>query len=232
MLPSIDQLPQLHLEALFVHDASGRLLRINEPDPADPAPRFFLMRTQVGNLWRTRYDLPPELAARLEQLAAQEPFDVDLEQLPHFANDYADILRQHAPLVRKSAGPAFFLRELAPPRDAAAITQQNIHLLQAHFSWLSTLEDYAPVSAVIVDGAAVTICFSSRIAPQVCEAGVYTEAAYRGHGYATDAVRGWAGAVRASGRLPLYSTSWENFASQSIAGKLGAVQYAVEFSIT
>jgi hypothetical protein len=34
------------------------------------------------------------------------------------------------------------------------------------------------------------------------------------------------------GRRPLYSTSWANTASQAVAAKLGAIQYAVEFSIT
>lgn len=223
-------LAQLHAEALFVHDPQGRLLRINEPDPTNPAPRLFLIRTRDGNLWRTRHDLPLELVAQLEHFAAQEPASTD--ELPHYAANYAEILSQRAPLVTKHAGPAFYLPELAPPRDAVAITPQNIYLLQAHFSWLASLDDYAPVAAAVVDGAAVAICFSSRIAPQVCEAGVYTEAAYRGHGYAIDAVRGWAAAVRAGGRLPLYSTSWDNFASRSIARRLGAVQYAVEFSLT
>lgn len=230
MFSSFDQLAQLHTEALFVHDANGRLLRINEPDPAEPAPRFFLICTQIGNLWRTRCDLPPEIAAELEYFAVQEPAGID--HLPRHVDDYAAVLSKNAPIIGSHAGPAFYLPELAPPREAVAITPQNIHLLQAHFAWLSTLEDYAPVSAVIVDGAAVAICFSSRITPHVCEAGVYTEVAYRGSGCATDAVRGWAAAVRASTRLPLYSTSWDNFASQSIARKLGAVQYAVEFSIT
>jgi len=230
MLYSPLDLAQLHAEALFVHDAKGRLLRINEPDPTSPASRFFLIRTQDGNLWRTRHDLPPELAAELAHFAAQEPAGID--QLPHHADDYAAVLGRNAPISASHAGPAFYLPELAPPSNAVMITPRNIHLLEAHFAWLSSLDDYAPVSAVIVDNVAVAICFSSRIAPQVCEAGVYTEAAYRGRGYATDVVRGWAGAVRASGRLPLYSTSWENLASQGIARRLGAVQYAAEFSLT
>lgn len=223
-------LAHLHAEALFVHDANGRLLRINEPDPTSPASRFFLVSTRDGNLWRTRHDLPPEFAAELEYFAAQEPVGID--HLPRHAGDYAAVLGKNAPIIGSHAGPAFYLPELAPSGKAVPITPQNIHLLQTHFAWLSRVDDYAPVSAVVVDGSAVAICFSSRIAPQVCEAGVYTEAAYRGHGYATDAVRGWAAALRASGRLPLYSTSWDNFASQSIARKLGAVQYAVEFSLT
>jgi predicted GNAT family acetyltransferase len=67
---------------------------------------------------------------------------------------------------------------------------------------------------------------------QVAEAGVYTVESYRGRGYAAETVRGWAAAIRAMGRLPLYSTSWANTASPAVARKLRAVQYAVDFSLT
>ena len=85
---------------------------------------------------------------------------------------------------------------------------------------------------MVADGVAVTACSSVRLTPQAAEAGLYTHADYRGRGYAADTVRCWAEAVRASGRIPLYSTSWENLASQAIARKLGAIQYGVDFSIT
>ncbi len=54
------ELAQMQAEALFVHDADGRMLRVNEPEPEPlvPAPYFFFSRTANGNLWRTRYDLP------------------------------------------------------------------------------------------------------------------------------------------------------------------------------
>jgi hypothetical protein len=38
-------------------------------------------------------------------------------------------------------------------------------------------------------------------------------------------VAGWAAAVRAEGRLPLYGTSWANRASRGIARNLGLVLY-------
>jgi hypothetical protein len=38
---------RLHVEALFIHDAEGQLVRVNDPDGA-PAPRFFLGRTVDG----------------------------------------------------------------------------------------------------------------------------------------------------------------------------------------
>jgi RimJ/RimL family protein N-acetyltransferase len=222
-------LSQLQAEALFVHDADGRLLRINEPEPTNPPPRFFLTRTAQGNLWRVRHDLPADLAAELARLVESEPLGRDLRDLPYHATTYSDLL---APVAKTDAGPSFTLPEFAPPQSAISITPENMPLLQRHFGWLDKLEDYAPVAVMVEDGAAVAICFSSRLTPQVAETGVFVEPPYRGRGYAANVVRGWAASVRASGRLPLYDTSWTNTASQAVARKLGAVQYAANFSIT
>lgn len=224
---------RLQVDALFVHDANGKLLRINEPDPTEPAPRFFLGRTTAGNLWRTRFDLSAGLAAELERLAADEPVVGDLHEAPRHAAEYRKLLEQDAPSIDTNAGPAYYLPELDSVCEAVTITPENIALLETHFQWLwADLAAYAPVAAVVVNEVAVAVCFCSRITAQVAEAGVYTEVGSRGHGYATEAVRGWVASVRAMDRLPLYSTSWENVASQAIARKLRAVQYGADFSIT
>ena len=227
------ELMQMQAEALFVHDTNGRLLRINEPDPTDPAPHFFLGRTASGNLWRTRYDLPVEIAAEIEGLAAREPIGDDLSQSPHFTAEYLELLKPYAPQPTINSGPAYSVPEVDMPHDVVIVTQENRNLVQAHFDWLyETLADYAPVVVAVKDGNAVAVCFCSRITSRVAEAGVYTEANYRGHGYATKVAQGWAAATHTTGRLPLYSTSWSNHASQAIAKKLGAVQYGTDYSIT
>ncbi len=59
-----------------------------------------------------------------------------------------------------------------------------------------------------------------------------TAEGYRGRGYAQAATAIWAEALRREGRLPLYSTSWDNLASQRVAAGLGALQYGVDFSLT
>jgi RimJ/RimL family protein N-acetyltransferase len=230
------ELALMHTEALYVHDEGGRLVRINEPDPEHPAPRFFLFRTSSGNLWRTRDDLPDHLAAKLNELGAEEPVARDIEALhqpPHHLAEYTELLQQHAPISDTYAGPAFYLPELQPPEEAVTITPENLAVLKTHFPYtLSTYAELAPVAAHVEDGVAVAVCYSARITAQCAEAGVHTIEAYRGRGYAVQVVRGWAAAVSASGKLPLYSTWWENEASQAVAAKLGAVFYGSDFSIT
>src|SRR6266851_4539878 len=52
-----------------------------------------------------------------------------------------------------------------------------------------------------------------------------------GRGFAPRVTSAWAAAIRSSGRIPLYSTSWTNSASRAVARKLGLVQYAVDWTI-
>lgn len=225
-------LAMLQVDVLFIHNTDGKLLRINEPEPTDPAPRFFMTRTANGNLWRTRHDLPAELGNELHRLAETVPVGIDQPEASCFLPMLTTVLNQHAPIQSMYGGPAYRLPELAPSQHAVTVTQENAALLDRHFAWARNLDDYTPVVVVVEDGAAVAIGFSSRLTPKVAEAGVYVEPPYRGRGCATEVVRSWAAGVRAEGRLPLYSTSWDNAASQAVARKLGAVQYGVNFSIT
>jgi len=228
------ELMHLQAAALYSHDAEGRLLRVNEPDPNQPAPRFFLARSAHGNLWRTRYDLPPELAAELARLAASEPVVADLPPFPLHQGGYVALLEQYAPVTRIYAGPAYWLPELAPSSRTVTITPQNEEaLLRTHIAeMIGQPSEHAPIVVVVEDGVAVAGCVTARTTDKVAEAGVLTVKSYRGRGYAAEVVRGWAAQVRASRRLPLYSTWWENTASQRVAAKLGAVQYGVWFSLT
>jgi len=83
---------ELQVDALFTHDPAGRIVAINEPD-GDLAPRFFLGRTRIGNLWRVRHDLHEATARRLDALAASEPVDDDLHEEPRNMAAYQQALR-------------------------------------------------------------------------------------------------------------------------------------------
>jgi GNAT superfamily N-acetyltransferase len=227
------ELLQMHTDALYVHDANKRLLSINEPDPEHPAPRFFLGRCPSANIWRIRYDLSDDLAAELERLAASEPVSSDLREPPYHHFAYMELLAAHAPISETYIGPAYYLPKSDSPSRAVVVTEANKGLLEPNFPWLfSNIEDLSPAAVVVEDGIAVTACSSVRLTPLAAEAGLYTEEKYRGRGYGVDAARSWAEAVRATGRVPLYGTWWANLASQSVAAKLGAVQYGADFNIT
>lgn len=222
----------LQIEALFTHDTAGRIVAVNEPD-GGPAPVFFLGRTRRGNLWRIRHDLPPDLARQLAELAANEPVQADLRAEPRSLPAMREALRQAGIDPVAHGGPAYYFPAALPDvTDAIEISKENIHLMRRMTPYLEDVRpERVPCLAMIADGAAVSFCFSARLTGRVAEAGLETHADYRGRGYAGRVVAAWARAVRASGRIPLYSTSWDNLASQAVARKLGLIQYGTDLSL-
>lgn len=122
---------------------------------------------------------------------------------------------------------------LVPDRDVVPVTAANAGVLSPYLdAWRTDVTQGVPICAVLRDGSAVSICASVRVTEHAHEAGVETHPAFRGAGHAARAVTAWARDVRAGGRIPLYSTSWENTASQAVARKLGLIQFGVDLHIT
>jgi len=231
-VPTDFELMELHVAALFKHDARGRIVSSNEYDP-DSAPRLYLGRTVEGNLWRFHADLSGDLAQRLDEILRQEPIVSDLSQPPINLPQLKAVLEVQRPVVAVEAGPAwYFPHEIAPPTGVIEITANNVECARKYFDYIPDhLSELQPCFAVAVDGDAVAMCSTVRIPDRVTEAGVYTEESFRGHGYAAAVTAAWAIAIRESGRIPLYSTSWENVASRRVASKLGLILYGSDFSI-
>lgn len=232
MLSDLETLT-IQVQTLFVHDAAGRLLYVNEPE-RPTAPRFFLGRTLAGNIWRFRHDLPEPLVRKLEALAKAEPISQDLHGAPRQAEAFQAVLAEHQPVQQVWSGPAYGFPGEAPwPADVVRITDAKAELLEGDFAWLrAVLAAKQPCVAAVVAGRAVSVCHSSRTSPLAAEAGLETPPEFRGRGYAAATVQGWAAAVRELGRTPLYSTSWENAASQRVAAKMELRLYASDFHIT
>ncbi|MFT4038757.1 MAG: GNAT family N-acetyltransferase [Thermomicrobiales bacterium] len=225
-LPGSLALAQQRLEALFTRDAAGDLLAINEldPEPAGPAPRVYCGLTAAGAVFACRADTPPALRHAVAQLCATPPGDLANPQ--PFLAALRDLLARHgegdtAPEV--AYGPAYVFPETPViPADATLISPGDEALLAPEFPYLATwLREHWPCYAVVQDGRAVAVCNSSRRTAHVAEAGVDTIAVARGRGYAPRVVAAWAGALRAAGITPVYSTSHNNLASQAVARKLG-----------
>ncbi|HEX9962676.1 MAG TPA: GNAT family N-acetyltransferase, partial [Pyrinomonadaceae bacterium] len=90
---------------------------------------------------------------------------------------------------------------------------------------------WQPFVALVKENRAVSVCRSVRITTEAHEAGVETLPEFRGKGYAEDVAAEWALRVRAAGAIPLYSTSWENYASRAVARKLRLKCYGADFHI-
>ncbi|MEM7538366.1 MAG: GNAT family N-acetyltransferase [Chloroflexota bacterium] len=223
----------LHTSALYRHDANGRILTINEPDGGNPAPRFFLGRTSVGNIWRFRADLSEGLVSELAILCQAEPVGVALHNPPRHMDAYMQLLGMHTPVGNVWMGPAYHFAQIQQPsRQLLAITEANAVCLQGRFEeFISELPTWQPFFGLVEDNQVVAICRSVRITADAHEAGVETLPEFRGRGYATAVISAWAHAVQALGAIPLYSTSWENLASQAVAKKLKLIQFGVDFHI-
>ena len=231
------ELMNVEIDALFTHDAAGRIIADNEPD-GDPAPRFFLGRTREGNSWRVRHDVPEVTARALHALAAAEPVPGDLKALPVHLDAMLDVLRTEGASSVEFHGPAYrFPAAIVTSRSPGVtrITRANLHFLHSMVPNLTRLDRefdrVEPWLAMVVEGAAVAMCYSCRLSKRAAVARVDTLESYRGRGYATAVVAAWARAVRESGRIPSYGTSWDNAASQAVANKLALKQYGVSLSL-
>lgn len=227
-------LMRLHIAALYTTDAAGRLLRVNEP-AGGPAPRFFVGRTRDGSEWRVRDDMTDARLLRdLESAVERDGDDVAALVAPQFPTRYESILAGNAPVQRIWSGPAFHcLANLPTDSRPVHVTDANAEILGRFLSpWLPDVVTAQPLFALTVNGDAVAVCASVRITDAAHEAGVETVPEYRGRGYAGAVVSAWAAAVRRAGAEPLYSTSWQNVASQSVARMLGLRQFGVDLHIT
>ena len=229
------ELMKIQVEVLFTQDKNGCLQRINEPaGDVTPAPRFFFGNTNEGAICRFRQDLPDNIVTQLKEVAAIEPMPMNSLKIPSVHGQFKEILQSHAPIERVWVGPAYrFPEQIAPPPNVVRLSCTNAGLLKGDFAeMVSELNSYQPYLAIVEDSQAVSICRSVRLSSRAHEAGVDTLTGYRRRGYATSVVAAWALAVRALNRIPLYSTSWDNVASQGVARQLGLVQYGVDYHVT
>ncbi len=106
------------------------------------------------------------------------------------------------------SGPAFRFGELVDVEldvEATVIDEASAGLLERFFPHTRTvLASRRPVLAVVVDGRAVSACFSARRRTHAAEAGVATVAPYRRRGFGVAVVAAWRDAVEREGGQPLW----------------------------
>jgi hypothetical protein len=232
--------PGLHLQTCLVLDDEGRILSTREPE-ATPGPLFTLVRSATACAWAVRADVPAELARELDRLAGEEPPAGDLRAGPVHGDRYLSLLAERvaspvpATKTQQSDGPAFEFPPAVAPPSAELVIVEDERLLEHNFrGWVpgEIAGGRAPVVAIVDDGHPVSICFCARRSDAAAEAGLATAESHRGRGLGPLVTAGWALAIRASGLVPLYSTSWTNHASLAVARKLGLIAYASSWALS
>lgn len=219
------ELMRYHVEVLFKHNTENRLIVVNEP-PYEVAPLIFIGATRDGIVVRYSDSLNAEIVERIDHVIRDNPTNL-AEVIKNISLDRT--------LNDVSIGPTYVFPDF---RDKSLtkpikVTNENKELLMPHFPY--TFEDFdykQPCFVIVEDNNVVSICCSARQTSKADEANVYTNEDYRGRGYGVDVTTAWAAEVQKQGRIALYSTSWDNFASQSLARKLKLVQYGTDIQMS
>lgn len=223
----------LQLDVLFACDREGRLVATRDPAP-QPAPRLFVGRSAEATVWAVRHDVDPATRTALAALCAAEP-PLDTPSAGRLPRCRDRVLELLGPIASEWSGPAYVLTNDLPADDRARlVSAEETDAWRDAFPWLgSHFAALSPVAIAFDGGRPAALCHSPRgCTRDAAEAGVETLEPFRGRGLATAAVACWARAVQQSGRVALYSTSWDNAASQRIAQRLGATQYGEDWHVT
>lgn len=211
---------QAHLETLFILD-DRRVVSTREPNPGR-GPEFVLIRRADSCAWAIGSGIGDEQASEVTRLALDEHPTPDFRQPPKHIEEYMKIFGGEL-----DTGPAFEFPEGMPVFEEAALIEDVERLLGSFNGWTADeLPGRSPIMAIFEDGVPISICFCARVSELVAEAGVETAPEFRGRGIAGLATAAWATAIQASGRTPIYSTSWSNGPSLAVARKLGLVACA------
>jgi RimJ/RimL family protein N-acetyltransferase len=224
---------EVQLEVLLQIDGCGRLTATRDPE-ARPAPRVFVGRSREKNVWAVRADVDRATKRDLDRLCSAEPplDSPGVDRSPSCRESVRELL---APIDSEWRGPAYVLPEELPS-DARAreVAAHETSAWHDTFPWLANhFNALAPVVIAFADGQPAAVCHSPRGCTAVAaEAGVETLEPFRNRGLATAAVACWARAIQRTGRLALYSTSWENVASLRVARRLSARPYGENWHLS
>jgi hypothetical protein len=204
-------------------DARGRL--------TGSRAQLYILRTADTVICRCHVSLSDEIAAKLQAVAAR-PRGRPREWAGEYA-DYLTILSAVGPIKSIRAGPLYAFHDLGGSDVAATVIgADNADLLSGGLDeWRQDAHAGLPMMAIVRDGRAVSICTSAAVSQTAHSAGVETLAAYRGRGFARQAVAAWARAVQTLGAVPFYATTFDNLSSQRVASRLGLDLVGSEFSV-
>ena len=215
------------LDTSFVFASERRIATTREPS-ARRAPAFVLVRDARSRAWAVGTHVPSVLAEALDALAYEEEPSADPALPPLHEARYRELVGESVMF-----GPGFLFPETIAASTHPIEVIDDEQALMHHFrGWVpgEIAGGCAPVMAIVIDRKPVSVCFSARSSDVAAAAGVETAAPFRGRGYAVAVTAAWARALRASGRTPMYGTSWSNHGSLAVTRKLGLIAHASSWS--
>jgi hypothetical protein len=214
---------RLELETLWVTDERARLLRARTVDWR-PAPLLAVASGTDAMVWAASATIADDVAGQInEVLAAEEPPPVQpgVGWRPSTAGILLELLGRQGAVGPIERGPSFVLVD--PPDLHEGIecwTSSDVDI--SGLAGLMPDDDrgglVAPWAVAMVDGVVAAVCETARSTPASVEAGVWTYEAYRRRGLGAAVTAAWT--RLAAERTVFYSTSFDNEASQRIAGRL------------
>lgn len=227
----------LYLGCCYEQSAAGRLVACREPGRPAP-PRFLLLRSRHGNLWRFGADEETAAVRRLARLAAKERVIAGPASEPWCEPERLESLRrilaETRPLQAEGRGPIYRFPRAAAARDlrrdlgrAAIPVPDDDPSLAASFPGLAErLAAQQPCFGVREAGRWLSVCYSACGDPmRTVAARVETDASVRRRGLGLRCVAAWGEAVMQLGGVPLYASGWRPRAARGLAARLGLELY-------
>jgi GNAT superfamily N-acetyltransferase len=211
---------QVELDALWVTDDDGALLHCRTA-AREPSPLLVVGAGAAGLAWATSVDVPAAAHDSIATLLEGEPAPEGAGWAPARAAGLLAVVGQIADLAPPHGGPSFVVP--GPLAGPAAVDLRTSTTTAV--SWLRGRMPErdrhltAPWVAAVVDGQVAAVCETARSTPAAVEAGVWTYPAHRRRGLGAAVTAAWSALV--TERTALYSTSWDNLASQGVARRLG-----------
>jgi GNAT acetyltransferase len=221
------------MDTQWTRDDRGRLARVREP-AGRPAPDLVVGVAEGGCCVAIGSEVSDQAAVELEVICREATPQSDSSHPPNAILQAQDLLRDACGPVDLSSGPCYVFPpnpSFESPATLVRSTDEDTSAagddIPPGSTWtrdewrLLLAGELGPWASAVVGGLVVSVCYSSRLAADGAEAGVWTHSDFRGKGHAAAVSAAWASLVTASGRQPFYSTSADNLSSQRVAARLG-----------
>ncbi len=197
---------QLELECIGFNEVND-LVRISGPNP-DDISQLYVARDSSGQRLFFRADVPESIRKKILSLPADALWQNQAVQ---------DLLECKNTFLGKTYT---FPSTAGDESHSSVICLSEIHERAANAYDDKMDFRSRPVYALFLNGIIVATCQSSRENNHCAEAWVRTLPEYRRRGFGRQVTAVWARAVRLQNKIPFYSHSLDNAASQSLANKL------------